>query len=238
MSSKDAVGGQSVVECDDWVESRRDFLIREKEFTRFRDDLSRERRQLPRFEVTEDYVFEGPSGPSSLGELFDGRSQLLVYHFMFGPGWVEGCPSCSFWADNYNGTEVHLANRDTTLVAVSSAPLAELTAYKERMGWGFPWFSVAGTDFNIDFGVTFTDETVESGDNYNFGTQTFGANEAPGISIFAKGDDSRVYLTYQTFSRGLDMLNGAYHMLDLTPKGRDEDDLDFSMAWLRRHDAY
>jgi len=227
-----------VVDRDAWVVARRDLMLGEKELTRQRDALSEQRRQLPRLEITADYVFAGPDGNLSLGELFDGRGQLLIYHFMLGPGWVDGCPSCSFWADGYNGTEAHLANRDTTLVTVSSAPLDEIAAYKERMGWGFPWYSSAGSGFNRDFGVSFTEQIIDEGKNYNFGTQTFGGSEAPGISVFGKDDAGGVFLTYQTFSRGLDMLNVAYHLLDLTPKGRDEDKLDFPMSWLRRHDEY
>lgn len=228
----------SVVDRDTWLVARRDLMVAEKELTRQRDALSEQRRQLPRLEVAADYVFTGPAGTLSLGELFDGRGQLLIYHFMLGPGWVDGCPSCSFWADGYNGTEAHLANRDTTLVTISSAPLNEISAYKDRMGWGFPWYSSAGSEFNRDFGVSFTDETIAAGDNYNFGTQTFPGQEAAGISVLGRAESGGVFLTYQTFSRGLDMLNVGYHLLDLTSKGRDEDELDFSMSWLRRHDEY
>ena len=231
MSSHD------VVDRAAWTKARIAFMDKEKAFTRRRDELSQERRDLPWVEVANDYIFATEAGERSLLDMFDGRGQLVVYHFMFGSGWGEGCPSCSFWADGYNGTEVHLAARDTTLIAVSSAPLDELLAYKDRMDWSFPWVSAEGSTFNQDFGVTFSDEVAAAGDNYNYGTQTFGANEAPGISVFAR-DGERVFLTYQTFSRGLDMLNSAYHMLDLTPKGRDEGGLPFSMAWLHHHDAY
>jgi predicted dithiol-disulfide oxidoreductase (DUF899 family) len=227
-----------VVDHAAWKAARITFMAREKEFTRQRDELSGARRELPWMEVSNEYLFDGDDGQRSLGDLFDGKNQLIVYHFMFGSGWVEGCPSCSFWADNYDGTEAHLRARDTALVTISRAPLPELQAYKARMGWSFPWLSSVGSEFNFDFGVSFTDEQAEAGDNYNFGTQTFGANEAPGISVFAKSDDGKVFLTYQTFARGLDMLNASYHMLDLTPKGRDEANLDHSMAWLRRHDDY
>ena len=233
----DVAEGRAIVSADEWRRTRIEFMAREKEFTRARDQLSADRRGLPMTEVRSDYRFDGDDGSATLLELFDGRDQLLIYHFMLGPGWDEGCPSCSFWADNYNGTEMHLAARDTTLVAVSSAPLDEIHAYKTRMGWGFPWYSSAGDTFNQDFGVTFTDEQAAAGDNYNYGTQSFPGNEAPGISVFLRDGDG-VYLTYQTFSRGLDMLNGAYHMLDLTPKGRDESELPWPMAWLRRHDSY
>ncbi len=229
----------AVVDRDEWVAAREAHMADEKAFTRQRDELSRQRRELPWTEITEEYEFEGPDGVRTLAELFDGRGQLIVYHFMLGPGWEEGCPSCSFWADNYNGTEVHLAARDTTLVAISRAPLPEIEKYRTRMGWQFPWYSSADSSFNFDMGVSFRPDDIEAGNApYNFGTQQAGVDEMPGISVFARTDDGRVFLTYQTFSRGLDMLNGTYHMLDLTPKGRDEDDLPWSMAWLHRHDAY
>ncbi len=229
----------TVVDRQEWVAARLDHLRDEKAFTRQRDELSRKRRDLLWLEITEEYVFQGPDGPATLVDLFEGRGQLLVNHFMMGPDWEEGCPSCSFWADNYSGIEPHLAARDTTLVAISRAPLDKIEAYRERMGWEFPWYSSADNTFNFDFRVSFTDDELASGEKlYNYDTQQPYADEAPGMSIFARSDDGRVFLTYQTFSRGLDMMNTAYHMLDLTPKGRDEDDLPWGMAWLRRHDQY
>jgi predicted dithiol-disulfide oxidoreductase (DUF899 family) len=229
----------SVVDRRRWLEARQAHLRAEKEFTRQRDELSRQRRELPWLEITDDYVFQGPDGPVTLVELFEGRGQLLVNHFMMGPEWEEGCPSCSFWADNYNGTEMHLAARDTTLVAISRAPLDQIEAYRSRMGWSFPWYSSAGSSFNYDFRVSFTEEQLARGERvYNYETQQAFGDEAPGMSIFARSDDDRVFLTYQTFGRGLDMLNTTYHMLDLTPKGRDEQDLPYTMAWLHRHDQY
>ncbi len=229
----------TVVEREAWLSAQRAHLSREKELTALRDELSRERRNLPWLEITKPYEFTGPGGPRSLADVFDGRSQLLVYHFMFGPDWDEGCPSCSFWADNFDGTTVHLAHRDLTMVAVSRAPIDKINAYKQRMGWTFDWFSSAASDFNADMGVGFsTGSPGEAGSNYNFGTQSFGGEEAPGISVFHRSGDGRVFLTYQTFARGLDLVNGAYHLLDLTPEGRDEADLPYTMAWLRRHDAY
>ncbi|MEM9713776.1 MAG: DUF899 domain-containing protein [Actinomycetota bacterium] len=229
-----------VVDRQTWTRARREHLAEEKELTRRRDELSRRRRELPWTEIDAGYVFTGPGGEQrTLAELFDGRPQLIVQHFMFGAGWGEGCPSCSFWADGLDGTQIHLAHRNTTLVLVSRAPIEELKAYRERMGWTLPWWSSAGTTFNEDLGVGFTPEQVEAGTAaYNHGTTSFGGEEAPGISAFRLGDDGRVFLTYQTFARGLDMMNATYHYLDLTSMGRDEDDLPWSMAWLRRHDRY
>ena len=226
------------VDPDAWLAARLAHLEEEKAFTRQRDELSRKRRALPWLRIEKDYEFTGPDGPLSLDDLFDGRPQLLIYHFMLGPGWAEGCPSCSFWADNYDGLAVHLAHRDTTLLAVSRATFPEIEAYRSRMGWTFPWVSSSDSDFNFDLGVSFTPSQVDAGTpNYNFGTQVFPGEEAAGVSVLARNGGD-VFLTYQTFSRGLDMLNTAYHMLDLTPKGRDEDGLPWSMAWLHRHDAY
>lgn len=228
----------SIVGRDEWMTARNAHLQREKEFTRLRDELSRARRELPWLEVTEDYVFEGPEGPLDLSDLFGDCSQLIVYHFMLGPGWIEGCPSCSFWADNFEGIGIHLAHRDTALVAVSRAPLEDIQAYKQRMGWTFPWVSSCGSNFNYDLGASFTPEQIEAAEPvYNFATGVPMGEESAGVSVFRR-DGDRAFLTYQTFSRGLDMLNAAYHYLDLTSKGRDEDDLPWTMAWLRRHDAY
>ena len=228
----------TVVSKDEWTRARKALLDKEKALTRQRDDLARQRRALPWVKVERDYVFEGQGGRKSLVELFDGRTQLIVYHFMFGPEWEEGCPSCSFWADNFEGIGVHLAHRDATLVAISRAPLARLAAYQQRMGWTFPWYSSADNDFNFDFGVSFTTEQVESGSAvYNY-RQTKVMDELPGVSVFIRGDAGEVFHTYSTFSRGLDMLNGAYHFMDVLPKGRDEAELPWTMAWLRRHDQY
>ena len=227
-----------IVDRDTWLNARLDHLAAEKAFTRQRDELSAQRRALPWVEVDASYSFDTGSGTKRLVDLFEGRSQLLMYHFMLGPGWDEGCPSCSFWADNFEGTAMHLAARDTTFAVVARAPLPEIDAYKTRMGWTFPWFSSHDSRFNFDMGVSFTAEDIESGSALqNHGTGPAFGEETAGFSVFTERD-GRVYLSYQTFARGLDMLNGAYHLLDLTPKGRDEDDLDFTMAWLRRHDAY
>jgi predicted dithiol-disulfide oxidoreductase (DUF899 family) len=226
-----------IVSREAWTSARKAFLAKEKEFTRQRDALSAERRELPWVEVGESYAFDGPAGKESLSDLFGGTRQLLVYHFMFGPDWEEGCPSCSFWADNYNGIATHLKHRDVQLVAISRAPLAKLEAYKRRMGWSFKWVSSLGNDFNRDYHVSFTPEEQKTA-YYNFERQGFGTTEAPGISVFLKDDRGRIFHTYSCYARGLDAVNGAYQLLDLVPKGRDEAELPWSMAWLRRHDRY
>jgi len=226
-----------VVSPEVWLAARKALLAKEKELTRARDRLSAERRALPWVEVEKAYTFDGPHGPETLADLFGERSQLLVYHFMFGPDWQEGCPSCSFWADNYNGIVVHLEHRDVSLVAVSRAPLDKLEAYKKRMGWNFKWVSSLGCDFNRDYHVSFTPEEQKTA-VYNYEAAGFGSSEAPGVSVFAKGADGRIFHTYSCYARGLDTLNGAYQLLDLVPKGRDEQGLSHSMAWLRRHDKY
>lgn len=229
----------NVVSGDEWLQARKELLVKEKQFTRLRDQLSQARRALPWEKVDKEYVFESPTGKQTLADLFDGRSQLIVYHFMYGPDWDEGCPSCSFWADNFNGIDIHLRHRDITMVAVSRAPLKTLDAYKKRMGWNFKWVSSLDTDFNFDFHVSFTPDEMEKGEmNYNYETRKFPSEEGPGISVFYKNEQGDVFHTYSCFSRGLDMLNGAYHYMDLAPKGRDEDDLPYSMAWLSRRDQY
>lgn len=228
-----------VVSREEWVKVRKDFLKKEKEFTRLRDELTAERQSLPMVRVEKNYIFEGMDGKFSLSELFQGKSQLVIYHFMFGPDWEEGCKSCSFWADNYDGVGVHLEHRDIRLITVSRAPLEKLEAYKKRMGWQFDWYSSDACDFNQDYQVTFAKEDLEAGKvYYNYHETTFGAGEAPGISVFYKDSEGEVYHTYSTYSRGVDMMNGAYHFIDLVPKGRNEADLPFPMAWLERHDQY
>jgi len=233
------VQNHKVISREEWLDARRELLAKEKEFTRLRDQLSQARQELPWVKVEKDYLFDGPNGKETLSDLFEGRSQLIIYHFMYGPDWEEGCPSCSFWADNFNGTGIHLSHRDITLIAVSRAPLDHLEAYKARMGWSFKWVSSLGSDFNYDYQVSFTPEQVEKGEMiYNYRPGGFSGEEAPGISIFYKNEQGEVFHTYSCYSRGLDMLNGAYHYMDLAPKGRDEDDLPYTMAWLRRHDQY
>ncbi len=228
-----------VVSREEWLAARKEHLAKEKEFTRLRDQLSQERSKLPWIKVDKEYVFNGPNGEETLAELFDGRSQLLVYHFMFDPSWEEGCKSCSFWADNYNDIIVHLNHRDVTMVTISRAPLEKLDSYKNRMGWSFKWLSSFDSDFNYDYEVSFSQEDLEAGKtNYNYRENKSKSTELPGISVFYKDENGDVFHTYSCYSRGLDMLNGAYHYLDLVPKGRDEDDLPYTMAWLRRHDQY
>jgi predicted dithiol-disulfide oxidoreductase (DUF899 family) len=194
---------------------------------------------MPRERVEKSYQFEGPKGALSLADLFDGRAQLIVYHFMFGPDWEEGCKSCSFWADNFNGTPIHLNHRDVTFAAVSRAPLAKINAYKKRMGWSFPWVSSDGSDFSFDYHVSFTPEQIAEGKAYyNYEVRPNTMSDDVGISVFYKNERSEVFHTYSCYSRGVDMLNGAYHYLDLAPKGRDEAGLKFPMEWVRRHDQY
>jgi predicted dithiol-disulfide oxidoreductase (DUF899 family) len=229
----------NVVSHDKWLAARREFLTKEKEFTRLRDELSRQRRALPWEKVEKRYEFDSTKGKVTLADLFDGRSQLIVYHFMFGPGWQEGCPSCSYVADHFDGSTMHLANRDTTLAVVSRAPLAEIEAFKKRMGWKFPWASSFGSDFNFDYHVSFTPEEKSGGKvYYNYARGEFPREEAPGASVFAKDAAGEVFHTYSSYARGLDILLGAYNILDLVPKGRDEDGLGFTMSWVRHHDRY
>ena len=227
-----------VVSRPEWLAARKALLEREKAFTRERDALSAARRDLPWVRVEKDYVFEGPAGKETLADLFAGKSQLAVYHYMLGPDWKEGCKSCSFWADNFNGTDVHLAHRDLALVAVSRAPLAKIEAFRKRMGWTFKWVSSFGGDFNRDFNVSFTPEELQGQVLYNYERQKFPSDEAPGMSVFHRDAGGAVFHTYSCYARGLDMINGAYHILDLAPKGRDEGALPFTMAWVRHRDRY
>jgi predicted dithiol-disulfide oxidoreductase (DUF899 family) len=227
-----------VVSTEEWVAARKRLLAKEKEFTRLRDQLSRERRELPWEKIDKQYVFDAPAGKQTLADLFEGRSQLVVYHFMFGPTWEQACKSCSFWADNFNGIVVHLKHRDVTMIAVSRAPLEKIEAYRKRMDWGFKWVSSYSNEFNRDFHVSFTPEEMKGPVDYNYTQQKFPSDEAAGISVFYKDEKSGVFHTYSCYSRGLDMLNGAYHYLDIVPKGRDEDGLPHTAAWLKRHDEY
>lgn len=235
-----------VVSHDEWVAARKKHLAKEKEFTHLRDQLSRERRQLPWELVDKDYTLEGETGKVTLHDIFDGRGQLVVYHAMFNPDtagphttWTRDavCFSCSFWMDNFNGITVHLNHRDITMVAVSLAPYEKLAAYKKRMGWTLPWFSSEASDFNFDYHVSFAPNQLAAGQvEYNYQPRQWVMSEAPGISVFLK-DESKIYHTYSAYARGLDMLNVAYHYMDLVPKGRDEGP-NTQAGWLRRHDEY
>jgi predicted dithiol-disulfide oxidoreductase (DUF899 family) len=226
-----------VVSTAKWIEARKQLLIREKEFTRLRDEIAQARRELPWEAVDKAYVFDGPAGKQTLPELFEGRSQLIVYHFMFGPGWEAGCPHCSRWADSFNGVIVHLNQRDATMIAVSRAPYAELAAYRQRMGWTFKWVSSFGTEFNFDYHVSFTPAESASKDAmYNFVRQDPGSSEREGVSVFCKDAAGAVFHTYSAYARGIDLLSVDYNYLDLLPKGRDE--AGRGPYWVRRHDEY
>jgi predicted dithiol-disulfide oxidoreductase (DUF899 family) len=226
-----------VVSHDEWIAARTDFLAEGKEFTHARDALSRKRQELPWEKVEKTYVLEGPNGRETLSDLFEGRSQLIVYHFMFLPEWDAGCPHCSFWADNFNDIIVHLNHRDVTMVAISRAVYKKLDAYRQRMGWSFKWLSASDTDFNHDLGVSFSDQDLANRKaSYNYGTLEPGISDREGTSVFFKDESGDIFHTYSTYARGIDMTNTAYHYLDLVPKGRDEGTQ--NQYWVRRHDEY
>jgi predicted dithiol-disulfide oxidoreductase (DUF899 family) len=234
-----AIKDHKIVSHDDWVAARTALLAKEKELTRLRDDLSRQRRELPWESVDKPYRFDTPGGTETLAQLFDHRSQLVIYHFMFGPDADAGCKHCSFWADNFNGIDVHLAHRDVAFVAVSRAPLAKIEAFKKRMDWSFKWVSSGETDFNYDYQASFRAEDIASGSVYfNYVKAPMPIPDREGISVFYKDDAGAVFHTYSTHARGIDMVNGAYHFLDLVPKGRDEHALESNQAWVRYHDKY
>ena len=227
----------AVVSAEAWLAARKELLAKEKEFTRLRDQVSALRRELPWEAVTREYLFEGPDGRQTLPQLFAGRSQLIVYHFMFAPDWDAGCPHCSHWADNFNGGIVHLNHRDVTMIAVSRAPYARLAAYHKRMGWSFKWVSSLGSDFNFDYRVSFTAQELEAHRAfYNYAWQDPGVAEREGVSVFFKDGQERVFHTYSAYARGIDILNTDYNLLDLTPRGRDE--AGRGPFWVRRHDEY
>lgn len=227
-----------IVSPEEWKKARLALLEQEKAFTRQRDELTRQIRALPWQKVVSDYRFATPDGPASLSDLFGPCSQLIVVHFMFDPDWSEGCKSCSLMADHYSPAVPHLRARDVNLVAVSRAPLEQLQAFRQRMGWDFPWVSSFGSDFNTHFAVTFTDQELASGARlYNFQTQTFPMREAPGVSVFSR-QQGEIFHTYSSYARGLDLFIGAYNWLDIVPKGRDESDLPYPMDWVRLHDRY
>ena len=235
---KTELGPGNVVSEQEWLVARRDLLAREKELTRLRDQVSEHRRELPWVKVEQEYVFAGPDGKETLAELFAGRSQLIIYHFMLGPGWEEGCKSCSYLADHFDGANIHLPHRDVTLIVVSRAPLPEIQEYQKRMGWRFKWVSSHGTSFNFDYHVSFTPEEEEENKVfYNYEEQEFVSDELPGLSVFYRDEKGDVYHTYSTYARGLDSLVGTYQFLDLVPKGRNETP-ESTMDWVRRHDEY
>ncbi len=234
-----AMGNTKVVTPAEWLAARKELLKKEKEFTRLRDELSKQRRELPWEKVEKTYVFDGPRGKETLADLFGGRSQLIVYHFMFGPGWAEGCPSCSFISDHIDGSVPHLAARDVRLAVVSRAPLAEIEGFKKRMGWRFHWVSSNATDFNYDYHVSMSKEELGKGEvYYNYGMQKFPSEERPGTSVFYKDAAGSIFHTYSSYGRGLDILIGAYNWLDIASKGREEEGLKHTMAWVRHHDKY
>jgi predicted dithiol-disulfide oxidoreductase (DUF899 family) len=226
-----------VVSHEEWLAARTAFLAEEKEFTRQRDELTRKRGQLPWEAVEKEYTFDGPNGNETLASIFDGRSQLIVYHFMFPPEWEAGCPHCSFWADNFNDVIIHMNHHDVTMVAISRAPLAKLQAYRQRMGWSFKWLSSGGSDFNFDYFASFTDTELAAKKAYfNYKMQNPGMSDREGASVFYKDGAGKIFHTYSTFARGIDMMNTAYHWIDTTPKGRDE--AQGNQYWIRRHDEY
>ena len=226
-----------VVPHDEWIAARTKFLEKEKAFSKQRDEIARQRLELPWEEVTKPYVFTGPAGKRTLPELFDGRSQLIIQHFMFAPEWEAGCPHCSFWADGYGPMIIHLNQHDVTLVAVSRAPLAKIEAYRKRMGWSFPWYSSEGGDFNFDFQASFRPEDLAKGEVvFNYKLQPMKISEREGASVFYKDGGGKVFHTYSTYARGIDQMNAAYGYLDIAPKGRNENGR--NQFWIRRHDEY
>jgi len=241
MTNDDRSGirDHAVVSHEEWLSARTVFLAKEKEFTRLRDELNRQRRELPWERVDKQYVFDGPNGKETLAELFQNRSQLIVYHFMFAPEWDEGCPHCSFWADTFNGIGVHLNHRDVTFVAISRAPLSKMESFEKRMGWSFKWVSSFSTDFNYDYQASFTPEEIQSAAGlYNYVRTDPGDTDREGISVFYKDASGTVFHTYSCYARGIDMMNATYQYLDLVPKGRDEEGLPDLQAWVRHHDRY
>jgi predicted dithiol-disulfide oxidoreductase (DUF899 family) len=228
-----------IVSPEQWLAARKELLREEKAYTRQGDRLAARRRQLPWVRMTKPYRFASPRGPVTLADLFAGRSQLMVQHFMLGPGWEEGCKSCSFMLDHFNPTVPHLRARDVAFAVISHAPLAEILRFKERMGWNVNWVSSHGTGFNQDFHVSFTEEEIARGGvDYNYGKMDFPKTEAPGISVFARDTQGAVYHTYSTFGRGVEVVMTTYDLLDLVPKGRDEENDEYGMQWVRHHDRY
>lgn len=231
--------GHRIVSRDEWLAERKALLAREKELTHLNDKIAAERRALPWIRLDKNYLFDTPDGQRTLADLFDGRRQLIVQHFMFAPGWEQGCPSCSFMADHNDGMTMHLEHRDATLVAISRAPIADIERFRLRMGWQFKWASSHGSDFNYDFGVSFTPEQVARGHlHYNYGEWPYSQEDWPGISVFFKNDAQEIFHTYSRYGRGVEVMMGTYNLLDLTPKGRDEREVEYKMEWVRHHDRY
>jgi predicted dithiol-disulfide oxidoreductase (DUF899 family) len=237
--STNTIERPKIVSREEWLAARRKLLAKEKQLTHERDAIAAERRQLPWVKVEQDYVFDGPNGKLTLADLFAGKTQLIIYHFMFGPEWSEGCPSCSFNMDHTDGALVHLAQRNVSFAAISRAPYPKIASFKKRMGWRFNWVSSNGNDFNRDYHVAFTQEELAKGDvDYNYGMNKFPSEEAPGISVFYKDETEDIFHTYSAYARGTENVVNTYNYLDLVPKGRDEDSLPFTMSWVRHHDRY
>jgi predicted dithiol-disulfide oxidoreductase (DUF899 family) len=229
---------RKVVSEKEWISERKKLLLKEKKFSKLRDELNLERRKLPWVKVEKEYVFEGPKGKVSLADLFGGKSQLIVYHFMFGPGWKDGCPHCSFWADHYDSVNLHIGQRDIALIVVSRAPWKEIAPFKKRMGWKFDWVSSGNTSFNFDFGVSFTPEEIKNRTAiYNFAPLNMDIDEREGVSAFYKDKNGDIYRTYSSYARGIDLMNTTYNFVDLTAKGRDEKPGE-AQDWVRYHDEY
>jgi predicted dithiol-disulfide oxidoreductase (DUF899 family) len=238
MSTR-TVDNPKIVSREEWLIARKKLLAREKKLTHERDAVAAERRQLPWVKVEKNYGFDSSSGKKSLADLFEGKSQLIIYHFMFGPEWNEGCPSCSFNMDHTDPALVHLQQRDVSFAAVSRAPISKIEAFKQRLGWKFNWVSSSGSDFNYDYHVSFKPEQRTQGKvEYNFDLAEFPSEEAPGISVFYKDENGNIFHTYSAYARGTESTVNTYNYLDYVPKGRDEDHLSFTMAWVRHHDRY
>jgi predicted dithiol-disulfide oxidoreductase (DUF899 family) len=238
LKTRDGVKEHKVVSAKEWVKARKQLLVKEKKFSKARDEMNRQRRALPWVKMEKEYIFHGPKGKETLADLFEGKSQLVVYHFMFGPGWGDGCPHCSFWADHYDGVTKHIDAKDISFVVISRAPLKEIMPFKKRMGWQFKWVSSNGSDFNFDLDVSFTPEQIKNGTAvYNFAPLEMDIDEREGASAFYKDSKGDVYRTYSTYARGIDLLNTTYNFIDLTTKGRDENP-ERSQDWVRYHDEY
>jgi predicted dithiol-disulfide oxidoreductase (DUF899 family) len=232
------IENRKVVSQNEWLAARKKFLVEEKKFSKLRDKLNLQRRKLPWVKIEKGYVFDGPTGKVTLADLFGGKCQLIIYHFMFGPGWKEGCPHCSFWADHYDSANIHIGQRDTAFAVISRAPLAEIAPFKKRMGWRFNWVSSFNTDFNFDFNVSFTPNQIKSGVlPYNYGKVKMKIDELQGVSAFYRDKNGDIYHTYSSYARGIDLMNTTYNFLDLTAKGRDEKP-GAAQNWVRYHDQY